>query len=265
MAPCKPQRPRCTARPSIIATVGSDTPLLRNVDLVRLDAAHGSLRELAERRARYDCPVILDLPGPTTRERTSLLTTSEFCLFASSEGIEWVGLRGVSGSTEVMRARDALEPSIRVASCVDRPHVIGDNELEAIAASSDAMVLPFDCLHSELGFDRALENFERVLVVAAKGQRPLLLRGGLLSTMQDSVMPEIEQLEILTAFAEAGCAGFILTDETACCEHAQLCVETLQLVLGPLAVAPPREYGVARVVDDGGLFPHELYRNSQGS
>lgn len=240
-------RPHRTVRPSIIATVGPRTPALDELDLIRIDAAHGSLQELCSLRERYDCPTLLDLPGPETRHRTSLLTTTEFCLFASAESIEWVGLRGVGSLDEVFRAREVLDPSIRVASSVSRPHLLTDAEWEAIAAASDALVLPFDDLRADLGFERTVEHLERALVVSAKRQRPLLIRGGLLSTMLDSVMPELDQLEILSSMAEAGCAGFILTEETTNCPHARLCVETLRMVLGPLCREAPREFGVARV------------------
>ncbi len=260
MAVCEPPRPRHTPRPSIIATVGPRTPILQSVDLIRLDAAHGSLQEICEQRARYDCPAFLDLPGPETHSRTSLLTTTEFCLFASAEGIDWVGLRGVSSLAEVMRAREILDPSIRIAASVSQPQAISDAEWEAVATASDAIILPFEQLRTTLGFDSTLQHVERALVIAAKRQRPLLLRGGLLTTMLDSVMPEIDQLEMLSSLAQAGCAGFILTDETTGCDHPQLCVETLQMVLGPLVVRPPREYGVARVANENGILPGDLHR-----
>jgi pyruvate kinase len=237
MAFCKVEA-RPAQPPLVIATVGPDTTWLDGVDMVRIDAAHGSLAQLGRLRASYDCPALLDLPGCDTTRRTSLLTTSEFLVFASAEGFSWIGLRGVLGVEEIHRAREALDPSVRVAASVHLPDQLTDQELGDVASAADALVLPFGHLAAELGVECAVHHVERALVVACRRRRPLLLAGGLLSSMTRSIMPEIEQLERLAAFAQDGCAGFVLTDETSGCPHPQLSVDTLHLVLGPVSCIP---------------------------
>jgi pyruvate kinase len=250
-----PPRRRDSFKPSIIVTVSSDTPILRGMDLIRLDAAHGTLAEISRTRASYSCPAMLDLPGPSSHARTSLLTTSEFLIFASAEGFDWVTLNGVREIREVQRARELLLPSIQLASAICELDELGDAQLGAIVAASDALVLRYGDLETRLGGDRARQQVGRALVACARQRRPLLLSGGLLSTMVDSRMPEISQLEWIGEFAHAGCAGFILTEETAASPHSQLCVDTLEFVLAPLAATVcRRQSGFARVAAAPGLF-----------
>jgi len=250
-----PPRQSSSFKPSIIATVACGTPILRGADLIRVDASHGTLAEITRTRASYSCPVILDLPGPSSHARTSLLTTSEFLIFASAEGFDWVTLNGVRELRELQHARELLLPSIQIASCVSLPDELGDTQMESIVAASDALVLPYGELVARSGGDRARQQVGRALVACARRRRPLLLSGGLLSTMVDSRMPEISQLEWIGEFANAGCAGFILAEETAASPHAQLCVDTLEFVLAPLtATVCRRQAGFARVAAAPGLF-----------
>lgn len=258
LATVKPPRESGGFKPSIIATVSCSTPALRGVDLIRLDAAHGTLAEITRTRASYSCPAMLDLPGPTSTARTSLLTTSEFLIFAAAEGFDWVTLNGVRELREIQHARELLLPSIQIASSTSAPEELGDTQFESIVAASDALVLSYGQLVARIGGDRARQQVGRALVACARQARPLLLSGGLLSTMVDSRMPEISQLEWLGEFANAGCAGFVLTEETAASPHAQLCVDTLEFVLAPLtATVCRRQSGFARVSASPGLFSQQ--------
>ncbi len=255
MATVRPRRQEKRIRPSIIATVTPTTPQLQGVDLIRLDAAHGSLADFSRVRASYSCPALLDLPGPSNHRRTSLLTTSEFLIYASAESFEWVSLNGVRGTTEIFHARELLLPSIQLACSLPCPDELGDAEFESIIAASDALVLPYGDYLREMGEDRANRQIERALVACARQYRPLLLSGGILSTMMNSRMPKISQLEWISEFAHAGCSGFVLTEETAASPHAQLCIETLGFVLAPLAVnSCQHQPGYARVATAPRLF-----------
>ena len=255
MAVVHPTRTKSSPVPKILATVSEQTPALDGVDIIRLDASHGSLRELCRLRSRYDLPSFLDLPGPSDHDRTSLLTTSEFLIFAATEAFEWVGLRGITGNEDLMRARDLLPLSTHLACTVSGVKSLNDHELRNIASAADALILPYGEVVQCLGSDAARRQMERFLVLASEARRPLLLSGGLLSTMVDSVMPEISQLEMLAEFAFDGCAGFVLIEETAASPHAQLCVDTLEMVLAPWKASPPRHQGTARVAGAPMLSP----------
>jgi len=247
MAPVRPARPLRCDRPRILATIEAQTPSLHGIDLVRLDASRGSLQEICRLRARCTQPALLDLPGPGDPTRTSLLTTSEFLIFAAAEGFPWVGLRGVTGEEELLRARELLAPTTRIACTPGALEEMDDPTLSQLAAAADAVVVPYGEMVRRIGPEMTRRHVERAMVLAAGRKRPLLLQGGLLDTMIDSVMPELSQLEELSEFAADGCAGFVLTEETTRSPHPQLCVDTLEMVLAPWKDFPRQERGTARL------------------
>ena len=244
-------RPACTdtppvpawRRPRIIATIGPGTPLLDEIDMIRLDAAFGTMGELGRLRDDYDCPAILDIPGVDTRSRTSVLTTSELLVFAAAEAFDWVSLRSVTGAMEVERARNFLGGRCRLAASIARPEVL-EASLPAICHAADALIVNHGQLAAKVGLRDARCYIQQAIVEAMRHGKPCLIASGLLPSMIDSVMPEIFELEHLGGLTRDGCAGFILCEETASGLHPQICVETLQIVMGPwIATARPRPRG----------------------
>ena len=258
MAFGRPSVPSPSAKPKILATVADGTPPLKGVDLVRIDASRASLQQICRLRARHGRPTLLDLPGPDDSDRTTLLTTSELAIFAAAEQFEWVGLRGVGRVEEVSRVRELLEPATRIACAPHGLEGLDDTSLAKLVTASDALIVPYGELVGSVGHEMARHHVERALTIAANHHRPLLLRGGLLETMVESVMPELSQLEELADFAADGCAGFILVEETTRSPHAQLCVDTLGMILAPWDPPVPRQRGSARLAGAPMLAPQTI-------
>jgi hypothetical protein len=234
----KPDRVR------VILTVGAQTPHLERIDMVRIDAAHGTLQEMTAQRQSYGCPAMLDIPGMDTRDRTSVLTATELLIFAASERFEWVSLRGLDTSEPLDYARDLLDPSVKLAATVAAPRV-SERSLREICEAADCLILSREDLVRSVGARAVRECVQLGILEAANFGKPCLLATGLL---HGGPLSDLE-LSGLAALAQDGCAGFIVGMGTAAAgvEPAQASIDSLQLALCSTPHWPGMGRGAARI------------------
>jgi hypothetical protein len=220
-------------RPRVVITIGPGTPVLERIDMIRVDAAHGTLHELAALRASYPCPAILDIPGMDTTERTSLLTATELMIFACTERFEWVSLRGIDRADLLYHAREVLDPAVRVAATLSTSGVT-EQSLREICVAADCLILSREDLVSTVGTRGLRRCVQLGVLEAAHFGKPCLLATGLPST---APLPDVE-LSGLVALARDGCAGFILSGPITAAAEPQISIDRLQMVLAPAEGGP---------------------------
>lgn len=218
----KPDRVR------VILTVGPKTPRLERIDMVRVDAAHGTLQEMTTQRELFACPAMLDIPGMDTRERTSVLTATELLIFAAAERFEWVSLRDLESSDALYHARDLLDPNVKVAATVATSRV-SEKSLREICEAADCLILSREDLVRSVGARSVRECVQLGILEAANFGKPCLLATG---PLHGGPLSDLE-LSGLAAIAQDGCAGFIVGVGTsvAAVGPAQASIDSLQLAL----------------------------------
>lgn len=223
----------------VVATVGLQTPVLKNADWIRIDAAEGTLEALADHRARHALPAMFDIPGPRTRRTGSLLTTSEFLVFAAAEGFEWVNLRGAVDAEDVLYARQFLSRSTRLSVTVSSPAVLL-RALPDLCECADAVLFSRSDLRRALGPHAAEDALRAAIQNATLHSTPPLLGSGILPSMLRETQPRPREVEELSALVDTGLRGLVLTRETSHGRDPQGAVDVARLVaeharqLGPL-------------------------------
>jgi hypothetical protein len=213
----------------VVATVGPQTPTIENADWIRIDGACGTLEALSDHRRRHASPVLFDVPGPRTRRSGTLLTTSEFLVFAAAEGFEWVNLRGVTRGEDVERARDFLPPSTRLSVTVSSPSVLLRG-LTSLCDHADAVLFARAELRRALGPYTAEDALRAAIHTAILHAAPPLISAGILPSMVRQRQPEPAEVAQLTDLVEAGVRGLVLTRETTHGPDPQGAVDVARLV-----------------------------------
>jgi hypothetical protein len=213
----------------VIASVDSLTPQLQGVDWIRIDGAAGTLEAINRPRQGHHHPVLFDVPGPRTRRRGSLLTTSEFLVFAAAEGFEWVNLRGVHHPVDVQRAREFLPSSVRLSVTVNSALVL-QGEIEGLYQTADAILLDRETLKHGLGSRRADQLLSDTVRSATAHGTPTLLTSGVLPSMLQQPRPSAFDVGRLTELVEDGLCGLVLDREITETEDPQSCIDVARLV-----------------------------------
>ena len=221
----------------VVATVDGKGPHLRGVDWIRVDGAHGTLRALSGRREGWPQPVLFDVPGAGTRRRGTLLTRSEFLVFAAAEGFEWVNLRGVREPEEVIRAREFLPSSARLSVTLDTQRTIR-RELDAMCAIADAVLLDRRALRHALGGKRADALIGAAVRHATERETPTLLATDVLPSMHRDEQPGHRDMARLTDLVDDGLRGLVLTTEVTATRDPQERVDVARLIAQQGGVGP---------------------------
>lgn len=197
----------------VVGSVDPNTPTLPGADWIRLDGAQGNLDQLLRLRERHGLPTCFDIPGPSTRRNHSLLTHSEYLLFAASQEFEWVNLRGVLSASEIEHARRFLGPEVRLTATIQTPRVLR-RSLDEICGAADALLVSCEHLERAVG-PRHLRDVLRIALLGAVArQRPAFLVSGLLPSSIGSVLPDPSEVDQLVQLVSDGYRGLILTRET---------------------------------------------------
>lgn len=213
----------------VVATVDNRTPGLRGVDWIRIDGAEGTLQAIARRSAGRSLPVLFDVPGPQTRRRGSLLTTSEFLVFAAAEGFEWVNLRGVVHPDDVTYAREFLPSSVRLSVTLASARAVRES-MGALCSVADAVLLDRRALRNSLGTRRGDALLASAVRHASDRGTPTLLATDVLPSMLDSSEPSGKDVARLSDLVSDGLCGLVLTREVTATDDPQSRIDVARLV-----------------------------------
>ena len=137
----------------LVATIDGPTAVPHGIDWVRIDGASGTLETIERRRDASSHAVLFDVPGPDTRHRDTLLTTTEFLVFAAAADFEWVNLRGMHSAEDVLHAREFLPDSVRLSVTLSTPRSLR-HALRPLCEVADALLFDREELRHSLGSRR---------------------------------------------------------------------------------------------------------------
>lgn len=195
-----------------------DLLLLRDGALrLRVDA-------LAERRVRCYVEV-----GGTLTERCGFAAPGRRLLMPPLTGKDeadldalvaaqpdFVYLSYVETAEDIALLRGSLEHrglTLPVTAKIERAVALA--HLDEIAAAADALCLARGDLGVELALPKLPAAQRQVVSAAHAAKKPVLLAGEVLYTMVSRPVPSRAELTDVVVALEQGCAGFVLSDETA--------------------------------------------------
>ncbi len=233
-----------TSRAQIVATIGPASEhmdvlkamIAHRVDAVRYNFSWGALetraeefaliRELEKESGRH-IPIIVDLPGPRIQEdknhtydatAVSAITERDekFIRFAVENGVEYIAVSFVGKPQDIERCREiitALGGKQKIIAKIER--AIALETLEAIVASADAVMVARGDLAKEVPVEQIPFVQERIIRVAKKLGKPVIVATGMLLSMTENPEPTHAEVTDVTNAILEGADAVMLSEETA--------------------------------------------------
>jgi pyruvate kinase len=222
------------------------TEIVRVDDRVLLDDGALELRVAGIDPDRVTCEVIvggplpersgfnlpgrlLDLPPLTAKDRADLDAVSALAP-------DYVYLSYVDTADDIHAVRQALARrrlSIPVIAKIER--AVAVENVAMIAEVADALCLARGDLGVELPLPRLPAAQRQVVAAARVAVTPVLLAGEVLLTTVQRPLPSRAELTDVTVALDQGCAGFVLSDETAVGCDPVAAVRWLQRIAAEMA------------------------------
>jgi pyruvate kinase len=152
----------------------------------------------------------------------------------------YVYLSYVDTAEDIQAVRQALARrrlSIPVIAKIER--AVAVQNVATIAAEADALCLARGDLGVELPLPRLPEVQRQVVAAARAADTPVLLAGEVLLTTVQRPLPSRAELTDVTVALDQGCAGFVLSDETAVGCDPVAAVRWLQRIAAEKGRPPP--------------------------
>lgn len=171
---------------------------------------------------------------PAERVRIESLTEKDKrdLAFGLSQQVDYVALSFVRSAQEVQRVRDICEAWGQpkpIVSKIETPQAI--KHLESIVLASDAVMVARGDLGVEFSPERVPVMQRRILSVARRHQRPVIVATEMMQSMTTSSRPtRAEASDVATAIFD-GADAVMLSGETAMGKHPALVVRTMHRIM----------------------------------
>jgi pyruvate kinase len=189
---------------------------------------------------------------PFVKLRTAMVTDRDRKMvdFAKRHGVDYIGISFVESGEHVERIRELIGGTWpRIVSKVENQG--GLDNVESVVAATDAVMIDRGDLSVETRLETIALDQKRVLDVARRHGKPVIVATEMLHTMIENPFPTKAEVSDITNAVLDGCAATMLSGETAIGMHYLKAVETMRSVADRAAAflerdAPPR--GGARSV-----------------
>lgn len=220
-----------TNRPKIIATISPHTPMLRGVDLIRLNGAFGTFAEKSRLREKFDRPVIVDIPGARVKHRTSRASDVGLIRWAARERVDYVALSYVRSAAEIIGLRQDLDGgATRIVAKVETAEAAG-SALPEIALAADGILIDRGDLATSIGPEAVQKAVDRVLRFCRTHGRSVWIATGVLPSLQTSPHPTHRDVVDVCHLVDAGASGLVLAEETAIGRFPREAVAVLRVII----------------------------------
>ena len=200
---------------TIIATVSPKTPRLDGADLIRLNGAFGTLKEKAQLRARFRRPILVDIPGPRLKHRTSRISDAGLVRWAARARVDFVALSYARGADEIVAVRGALgESGVRIIAKIETAEAAGP-ALAEILLAADGILIDRGDLAVSIGPEALRPAVDRILRFSRAHGRPAWVATGILASLQGAPCPTPRDVADVQHLMQAGATGLVLAEETA--------------------------------------------------
>jgi len=153
---------------------------------------------------------------PHVSLRTQVMTERDHAMidFAKTHGVDYIGISFVESAAHVTAVRDAIGGSSpRIVSKVENSGGLAN--VAEIADISDALMIDRGDLSVETNLEDVTLNQKRIIEVARKSGKPVIVATELLHTMIENRFPTKAEVSDITNAVLDGCAATMLSGETA--------------------------------------------------
>ena len=152
--------------------------------------------------------------------------------WTAKHGVEYVGLSFVRKAADVERLRDELKRrscNARIVAKIEKPQAVDD--LDAIIAASDAVMVARGDLGVELDVARVPAIQKRIIVACHRARLPVITATQMLNSMEASNRPtRAEATDVFNAVLD-GTDAVMLSGETAIGQYPVESVETMSRIV----------------------------------
>ncbi len=168
---------------------------------------------------------------PFVKLRTAMVTDRDRRMvdFAKQHGVDYIGISFVESGEHVERIRELIGGTWpRIVSKVENQG--GLDNVEAVVAATDAIMIDRGDLSVETQLETIALDQKRVLEVARRHGKPVIVATEMLHTMIENPFPTKAEVSDITNAVLDGCAATMLSGETAIGAHYLKAVETMRSV-----------------------------------
>lgn len=153
---------------------------------------------------------------PSVRLRTKLITDRdrEIIAFARNNGVDFLGISFVESAAHITAIRELVGGSWpRIVAKVENQ--AGLDGLDGIVAETDALMIDRGDLSVETNLESLVLFQKRILAVARREGKPVIVATEMLHTMIENDFPTKAEVSDITNAVLDGCAATMLSGETA--------------------------------------------------
>ena len=161
---------------------------------------------LSERKGVNVPDVIVPIPALTEKDRRDLS-------FALSLGVDWVALSFVQQVSDVLEARELIGNRAGIMSKIEKPAAL--HQLEGIVRASDAVMVARGDLGVELPAERVPPVQKRLISVARKHGKPVVVATQMLESMVSATTPTRAETSDVAGAVYDGADAVMLSAESA--------------------------------------------------
>jgi pyruvate kinase len=208
----------------VIATIGNKSPILQNVDGIRLNGAFSDYKQIEAVSRRYQCLKLLDLPRNRTKRRTVYISDDELVELAVQFSYDYVGLSYIDYPDEI----DIDRSRIKVCTKIETRKAV-DN-LAAIIKKSDIVMIDRRDLITSFKDDISMIPLlqKKIIKECHRQEKEVIVASEVLFTMTKSSVPSIAEVNDLSMFFSMKVDYILLSEETATGDFPQESIDFIK-------------------------------------
>lgn len=182
----------------------------------------------------------INLPGVKLQAPALQPSDREAAHWAAENGIDFVGLSFVRTPDDVIELRRLLgnsEPSPQIIAKIEKPEAL--DSLEAIVTQADGVMVARGDLGVEIDIARVAVEQKRILRVATRLRKPVIIATQMLDSMQHSRLPTRAEVADVANAVLDGADACMLSGETAIGQYPVEAVQMMHRIAMATEETPP--------------------------
>ncbi len=177
---------------------------------------------LSDRKGVNIPDVLVPIPALTGKDRQDLL-------FALSLGVDWIALSFVQQVSDVLEARELVGNRAGILSKIEKPAAL--TSLEDIICASDAVMVARGDLGVELPAERVPRVQKRIVSLARKHGKPVVVATQMLESMIESPVPTRAEASDVASAIYDGADAVMLSAESASGKYPVAAVSMMNRII----------------------------------
>jgi pyruvate kinase len=206
----------------IVATISPITPVLNDIDMVRINGAFLDFERSYDTIRVYKelgIPCFVDIPNGRKKIRTNKYTDEQIVNWCKKNNIDYIALSYVNSPDDLKynyRTIAKIETEQGLKNCCD------------IAKEADKVLIDRRDLATAIGITNLAKAIDKIKIESKKAGTKLMIASEVLFSMIQNVEPTIAEV---VQIGSLDCDYIVLAEETAISKNAQYIINTIKQII----------------------------------